>query len=185
MNPELKKCDAVYRTIEDHVFPSREFIARIESFNEDELDTYRDVREHAMNQYDECVNEVLRVLPRLTPAEICQAYHEGCMLLQRNVSGWMGHHFDPVYIPTMIAAIQQHHDHTSWIFIQVLAAHGGSQYRDLIVHALHSASLEVQEQALNLVEQLRLPEAIPQLNAIAHGHTEVALDAQRVLKKLL
>ncbi len=152
--------------------------------SEDEVVKQRALRIHAMKQASECHTTILRILPHLTPAEICQAYHEGCMLLQRNLSGWMGRYFDPVYIPTMITAIQQQHDHTSWIFIQVLAAHGGSQYRDLILYALQSRSLDVQEQAVNLVEQLQLTEAIPQLSAIAQGDSELALDAQRVLQKL-
>ena len=148
---ELEEINSNYREIEDYIDPPPHLIA---SFTDDDWVNFAARSESSRSQYEKDLKQLNVLLPTLGSATIAEAYNQGCRLMQRNLSGYMAQHFDPVYVPVMVKAIETKHFHTAQTFLQVLADHEYPQIENLLSEAIKLR--ELQDVALSIIRQLRL-----------------------------
>jgi HEAT repeat protein len=164
MNTVLSNINGLFYRVQDYIDP----ISDLHQLTEQELSAYLQMREQASRDYNVGLEQLRAVVPTLSVSEIVEGYTEGCRLLQRGLSGYMSHYFNPAYVPIMKAAIDDHQWHTACIFLQALADHLGSNAAPTIIEALDSPSAAIREKALLIADQLELLEALPKVQRLIH-----------------
>lgn len=165
MKPDIAKINNRYFEIQDYIDPTN-ILNFAQNCTKQEWIEFQAARNHYSNEYNVLHKSLMMLVKKITHLEIAEAYSEGCRLLQRNLSGYMGHNFVDSYIPVMSKAILDNHFHTSWIFLQVLADNMGKEAQHLIEHALDFET--TQETALNVIRQLNLYELENKVRTIAN-----------------
>jgi hypothetical protein len=160
VNSSLAEINALYLQIEPLFDPSSDLMQSLEHLSDDDLRNIQETKNDVLPIYRTALAMAQSLIPSLTPDEIIEGYQEGSRLLQRNLSGYMGVQWQVEYIPVMIAAIEQDHDHTAWIFLHILADKVGRDLALLYIKALDSQSSEVREAALVVIDRLCLRESL-------------------------
>lgn len=164
MKPEIAKINGRYFEIQDYIDPTN-ILNFAQNCTQQEWIEFQATRNHYSAEYNVLYKSLMMLVKKATPIEISEAYGDGCRLLQRSLSGYMGYNFVDSYIPVMSKSIGDNHFHTSWIFLQVLADNMGKEAQHLIEHALDFEA--TQETALNLIRQLKLYELEDKIQEIA------------------
>lgn len=164
MNPELKRINDVYRSIE-HFWNDD----KIPLLSEEELTDYIQARENAIELYTDTVNQVSQLVEKLAVDELIEAYKEGCKLLKANLGGYMYLHFDQAYVPTMIEAINNDDD-GSYLYLGILSKHLAREaFIPLVLKALQSRLSRTCDTALSYTRHLQIVEAMPLVENIAES----------------
>ena len=182
MNPILNEINQQYLQIQDYIDPLPGYLDQLA---EQERAEYLKKSGEALQTYHLALDKLRISVARLSPHEIIEGYTQGCRLLQRNLSGYMGEQFKQAYVPIMITAIRSEHTHTAWLFLQVLAEQLGVGAASIVTEALNSEAIGIREKALLITEQLSLIEAIPKLQKMRQDPVEeIASLAEQVLQSL-
>ena len=182
MKFEIAKINNRYFEIQDYIDPTN-ILNFAQNCTKQEWIEFQATRNHYSDEYNVLHKSLMMLVEEVTPLEIAEAYSEGCRLLQRNLSAYMGHNFVDSYIPVMSIAIWDNHFHTSWIFLQVLADNIGKEAQPLIEYAIDFEA--TQETALNLIRQLKLYELEDKVRIIANQTENYNQDyAKVILEKL-
>lgn len=182
MNEVLDRINSVLVEVQNYIEPDVETLLQV---HEQDENSFLVEREKAHKRYKESVAELVLVLPKMLPEEMILGYREGGKLLQRVLSGYMGKFFHSQYSPLMIEAIHNAHEHTAWIFLQVLAKELDSGYEEIIAQALHSSSAEVRYKALNIVDEMEMVDVVLEVQALTHDSIEaVATLAKDTIHRL-
>ncbi|MCA9882817.1 MAG: hypothetical protein KC546_09205 [Anaerolineae bacterium] len=153
MNHEFELINDLYLVIQDYIdIPSDvlDEIASDDQLAEDFLSKGRLYKP----KYDTALKELVTLLNESAPQDIAEAYKDGCRLLQRNISGYMAHHYHECYRQIMEWAIIERHYHTVWVFLQSLADRIGSEAWPIIEAVLGDKAL--QEAVSSVIGQLEL-----------------------------
>jgi hypothetical protein len=176
MNQSLSKINEIYLEIQDYVDPLLDDLIHMDR---QLLDKLKINRIEALDKYETTQKLVIELLPTLSRDEIIQGYMEGCRLLQRNLSGFMGKNYNKDYATVMENAIREGHYHTAWLFLQVLSDNSESNLMSLLEFSLRQKAL--QEVALGIVENLKLKELLPIIRELKDSQDdEINSIAQKV-----
>src|SRR4051812_11799839 len=102
MNQQLQEINDQYLKVEMYLNVSPEQVLHL---SEEEWNASQDKREEAINVYRVVAEKFIEIAPSLLPSEVIEAYEQAGQTLKAHLTGHMYHHFDEVYIPVMIKAI--------------------------------------------------------------------------------
>src|SRR6516164_2353030 len=103
MHPALIEVDQLYREIEIYMFSTRDYLLGLNKEQSQEFFAHRD---EARTIEEAATNKFLAIVSTLSPSEIIEAYNLAGRELRANLRGYILRHFDAVYIPLMIRAIE-------------------------------------------------------------------------------
>jgi hypothetical protein len=181
MNQVLKEINELYLSIQDYIDPPPSYLSQLAD-KQARLDFFQKADEN-LPLYNSAVEKLNLELVNLSAIDIIEAYQHGCRLLQRNLSGYMYNHFDPAYIPLMLASIQNDDFHTAHIFLRTLDIYAENEFVPAVLKSLNSKWDSTRQAALKVVDHRKLIEAIPKIREMMQdSHPEIADLAANVLK---
>jgi hypothetical protein len=185
MNELLREVNDLYEQSQPYVDPTPIDVNTLQMSSAKEQQSFLEMANQGVSTYQLAISKLQAVLPTLSSTEILEGYTQGCRLLQRSLSGYMGSHFDRMYLPIMVQAVTEGVPHTGATFLHVLVVQLGKEAAPLVLQSLGSVSDDMREGALVAAKQLKLVEAIPTIQGMIHDPvTPVAVVAEHVLQEL-
>lgn len=181
MTKVLHAINLAISEVEDYIAP---LPGQVERLDTNEQEEFFKQFSTASEQYKATLAELVRVLPSLSPAEIAESYPSSCRLLQRSLGGYMARHFDPLYVPVMVKAIESEQLHVASVFLQALMAASPLDAAPLVLSSLDSSFEFMQEIALQLVQKYHITTAAPRVRSIADANLgELSTLAREILMR--
>ncbi len=164
MNKTLEKINADLQSIADYVEPQPEQLERLAQSGQYTVGSVEEASK-ALQLYEAANRSLGEVLPTLSSTDIIDAYSQGGRLLRKYLSGYMFRNFNHAYLPLMVEAIKSDHEN-SYLFLMALRNDQGMASAPTIVLALGSRVTRTRENALGLVYELEIREAVPEVEKL-------------------
>lgn len=163
MNQTLSEINQMYHCAQVHLFPA------LSDTNGHLAKSGPKNRAQALQTYQLARQKLDEIYHSLTAPEIIEGYEKGSILLRWALGATMRDEFKPAYIPLMRDSIKSGDRYAAPHFLQTLAEQLGQAAAPLMLESLSSEFEVVRNQALAIVKQVELWQAIPTLQQLSQS----------------